>query len=191
MEENMDFIKDIIAKYTDPETGKVNIDSVMNEINKELPKNWIPKEKFSEQTEQLKSASKTLEELKANNADNTELQKQVDDWRGKYETATKDYAVRQALQEAGAKDIDYMIYKLGNVELDKDGKIADLENKIKGLKEGNTDWFKSDEPAPPVDPQDPKNPAGWKPIDNGLAGGKPSEADAAAISQMNAAFGIK
>lgn len=187
----MDFIKDIIAKYTDPETGKVNIDSVMNDINKELPKNWIPKEKFSEQTEQLKSASKTLEELKANNAGNAELQKQVDDWKGKYETATKDYAVRQALQEAGAKDIDYMIYKLGNVDLDKEGKIADLENKIKGLKEGNTDWFKSDETAPPENPQDPKNQAGWKPVDNNLEGGKPSEVDAAALSQMNAAFGIK
>lgn len=186
----MEFVKEILTKNTEAETGKVDIDAVMNTINQEAPKYAVPKDQYNKQSDQLKSANKTLDELKANNADNTELQKQVDDWKGKYETATKDYAVRQALQEAGAKDIDYMIYKLGNVDLNKDGTISDLENKIKGLKEGNADWFKSNDPdqAPAQDPT-PTN--GWTPLDNGLEGGKPSNIDAALSSQLDAAFGIK
>lgn len=195
-------IKDIIAQHTDKETGKTDAEAVMNAINAELPKEFVSKEQYNKQAEQLKTANSTLDTLKKNNTDNAELQKEVDDWRAKYETATKDYAVREALREAGAKDLDYMIYKLGgDVELDKEGNIKDLDSKIKSLKENNADWFAQagaenpqkkeagdtgGEPTPPA----PTTPAGYKPIDNGLPKGNAANPLDTVKTQFEQALGL-
>lgn len=125
----------------------------------------------------LGAANKLVADLKKSNKDTEALQKQITDYEAQMtklesERANerKTNAIKEALRTADATDIEYMTYKLGEVELDKDGKIKDIENKIKALKETNPSFFKAADPKP--DPEkDPK--AGFKPIvvDNKLPGG--------------------
>src|SRR5690606_32763080 len=66
----------------------------------------------------------------------------------------------------GGKDIDYLMFKLGDLELDKDGKVKDLDNKIKSLKEATPSFFESKEATQPADNK------GYQVIDTKLDQGK-------------------
>jgi hypothetical protein len=191
----LDFIKQILTDNTDAETGKVDIDAVMNAVNKTAPEYVVPKEQYNKQADQLKDAKTTLDSVQKSNKDNADLQKEVDEWRTKFEAEVKTNAVDNALRDAGAKDLDYMKYKLGEIELNKDGTVKDLDNKIKVLKEGNADWFNSAEsnPAtqPPANGQQQQTQAGYTVFDNSLpTGTTPTERDnvTAAFSE---ALGLK
>ena len=125
----------------------------------------------------LAAANKLVTDLKKETKETKELQDKIADYEKKMSESEserakerKAYAIKEALIKAGANDIEYMLYKLGDVELDKDGTIKDLENKVKSLQEANPIFFKAPEPKDPIDP---KNPAGgYKPIDTKLPGGK-------------------
>ena len=76
-----------------------------------------------------------------------------------------------------------MLYKLGEVETDKDGNIVDLDNKVKALKESNPTFFGTDDkPA--------NEPAGYQVVDNGLDEGKPSDPEASATAEFEQALGL-
>ncbi|WP_190288338.1 phage scaffolding protein [Lactococcus protaetiae] len=181
MNKYLEFLKTILEKHTDAETGKTDFDSVMNEFEKELPKNWITKEKFAEQTEQLNEAKTTLESLQKQNKDNESLQNEVNDWKSKYEVSVKDNAINTALLAAGAKDLDYAKFKLGEVKLDKDGNVKGLDHLVKDLKEKIPDYFQVETPKDPDD----KGQKGYKPIDTKLGANSDSTYSMEQIQNMS------
>jgi len=93
---------------------------------------------------QYDEASKLIENLQKQTKDNESLQNQINEWKSKAEQYQKDMieiqkesAIKIALLEAKATDIDYLTYKFkqkGEIELDENGKIKGLDNKIAGLK---------------------------------------------------------
>lgn len=150
--------------------------------------------KLKEQKEQLESdlttANKLVDDLKKSNKDTEDLQTKIDEYKTEMDQLKSDraeeqkqYAVKEALTKEGVKDIDYMLYKLGEVETDKEGNIVDLDNKVKALKESNPSFFGSDDkPA--------NEPAGYQVVDNGLDEGKPSDPEATATADFEAALGL-
>ncbi len=133
--------------------------------------------KLKEQKEQLENdlatANKLVGDLKKTNKDAEELQNKITEYEQQVQQLEteraeerKTYAVKEALQGAGGKDIDYLMFKLGDLELDKDGKVKDLDNKIKGLKEATPSFFESKEATPPADNK------GYQVIDTKLDQGK-------------------
>lgn len=159
----LDFIKQIIAKHTDEATGKVDIEAVMNEVNKTAPEHIVPKDQYNVQADQLKEAQSTLETLQKNNKDNEKLQTEVSDWKNKYEQSVKDSAITNFLVAAGAKDVDYAKFKLGEVDLE-DGKIKNADKVLKSLKESIPEQFEAENPK-----DDSKGtPPGYQVIDTKL-----------------------
>jgi len=174
----MDWILEIIRKYTD-ENGKVDMSKVNAEIKTEAPKNVVPKDVFNTTNDDLKKANKLVEDLKKDNKDVEVLQKKITDYEKEVEELKEErvkektnYTLKEKLKEAGAKDVDYMIYKLGEVELDKEGNIIELDNKIKSLKEGNPGHFEVKD-NPENNTKDTKK--DYTVIDNKLEDGKVSD----------------
>lgn len=171
----MEWLKKLIeaAQIKD---GKLDVEGLMTSINTEFPKNAVPKDKYNEVSNDLKEANKTLDTLKKNHKDVETLQGEIEGYKTKMkdlETAReqdkKSYSVKSALEKAGATDVDYLLYKLGDIaklELDSEGNIKDLDNKIKDLQANNTNFFKA------VEGNDNKP----KVIENKLPGGAPSPA---------------
>ncbi len=172
----MEWIKKILEKHK-KEDGTIDMDAAIKEINEEFPKNAVPKDKYNDLSGQLKTANKTIEDLKKDNADNETLQntikeheKTISDLKTEAERKEKESIVKSALEKAGATDADYLIFKYGGLdkfEMDKEGSIKDLDNIIKQSKENNPTFFKADEP-----PKDDK-----KIIDNKLPGGEPGSGE--------------
>lgn len=166
-------VTELIKKHTG-EDGKLYREAFIKELNTELPKAFVPKSEFNSKNEELKSANATLEQLKKDNKDIETLQKQVEDHettakklQDELASERKTFAIKEALQGAGAQDVDYMIYKLGDVEVNKDGSIKDLENKVKALKEENPTFFATTDDNQ-GDSKEPTPPNGFRVIDNKL-----------------------
>lgn len=191
----MEWIKSILDKYR-KEDGTVDIEKAMAEIKTEFPKNAVPKSEYNDKANQLKEANNTINQLKQNNQSNEDLQKKIQDYETKIkdlekETAEtkKTFALKEALTKAGATDVDYMLFKLGDVEVDKDGTIKDLENKVKALKEANPTFFETKTDDNQQQQQQPAG--GYQVIDNKLDNGKPSDPVAKAQADFEAALGLK
>ncbi|MFL2116280.1 phage scaffolding protein [Marinilactibacillus psychrotolerans] len=174
----MDWIKTIIEKHT-KEDGTVDLEAANKEIDAEFPKNAVPKADFNSKVEELKSANDTLDTLKKENKDVEALQTKITEHETKVADLEKDLAeerkthsLKEALTQSGAKDIDYAMFKLGDVELNKDGTIKDLDNKIKSLKESTPDMFESKEDDKK---NENTNPPGYKAVDTKLDEGKQSK----------------
>lgn len=79
--------------------------------------------------------------------DAAELQRQLDAERDGRRKDKQTWALTAALQEAGCKDVDYLIYKLGEtVEYGDDGSLKDKEGLIKTAKETYAAQFMDGEP---------------------------------------------
>lgn len=136
--------------------GKLDIDGLMKSINTEFPKNAVPKDKYNEVSNDLKTANKTLDNLRKNHKDVEDLQKEIEGYKTKMSDleATrakeqKEFTIKSKLKDLGCTDLDYMLYKLGDI--DKLDLEKDWENKAKELKENNATFFpveenKGDEP---------------------------------------------
>lgn len=180
----MDWIKEILEKHK-KEDGTIDISKAITEINNEAPKNVVPKATFNEKNEDLKKANKLVEELKKDNKDIDDLQSKIDNYEKDIETLKEErikertnFTLKEKLKAAGAKDVDYMIYKLGEVELDKEGNIIELDNKIKSLVEENKGHFEVKDGE--GDEGNKEGDKGYQVIDNKLDDGKqgePSEPD--------------
>ncbi|WP_415321400.1 phage scaffolding protein [Clostridium perfringens] len=130
--------------------GKLDIDGLMKSINTEFPKNAVPKDKYNEVSNDLKTANKTLDTLKKNHKDVEDLQKEIEGYKTKMSDleATrakeqKEFTIKSKLKDLGCTDLDYMLYKLGDI--DKLDLEKDWENKAKELKENNATFFPVEE----------------------------------------------
>lgn len=140
--------------------GKLDIDGLMKSINTEFPKNAVPKDKYNEVSNDLKTANKTLDDLKKNHKNIEELQTEIENYKNKAAESEaarakeqKEFIIKSKLKDAGCTDVEYMLYKLGDVEkLDIE---KELENKVKELTENNTSFFKNEGNEEP-DKQEPK-----------------------------------
>lgn len=150
------------------------------------------KEQLAQYKADLTDAQATITKLQKSNKDNEDLQSQITDYKQRAEQAEierakalKEFTIKDALRDAGAKDVDYMMFKLGDLEVDKDGNIKELENKVKSLKEASPDFFNADKPA--VDNGD-----GYKPLDTKLETGNANDdPESSAQAAFEAALGIK
>ena len=111
---------------------------------------------------------------------------QVATLEGQLSQINIDNLVNTALTEAGATDLEYARFKLGEVELNEDGSVKDLESKIKDLQTNLPDYFEAQKDESD-DSQDDKDPlGGFTHVKNDLKDGKQSEPNA--TEQMIAAF---
>ncbi|MDT2737658.1 phage scaffolding protein [Enterococcus pseudoavium] len=176
----MEWIKAIFAKHT-KEDGTVDIEAANKEIDQEFPKNAVPKDQYNNTASQLSEANKTLKTLEEKTKDNPDVQKELSDLKEKAESLEKENTdlkingqVSAALQAVGAKDVEYATFKLGTLEIDKDGNVKDLDSKIKDLQTSLPDYFaKADE----TNQQSQQQTGGYKPVDNKLPEGQQTETD--------------
>lgn len=187
----MEWIKAILEKHK-AEDGTYNLEAAMAEINTEFPKNAVPKSTFNQTNDDLKAANKLVGTLKKDNQGIETLQATIKNYETKVSNLEAERVkerttaqLREALTAAGAVDVDYMIFKMGDVEADKEGVIKDLDSRVKQLKEGNPTQFK-DAGAPGDDKG--KGGPGYKVIDTKLPGGGTQKIDVAnmTVEQINA-----
>lgn len=173
---------------------KEQVDSIMAEHGKAIQSNQTKlttaEERVKSLETDLSAANKLVGDLKKETKETKELQdkiaayeKQVSDLENERAKERKANAIKEALTKAGAKDIEYMAFKLGDVEVDKDGNIKDLENKIKTLKDAHKDYFTPAAADPKDDPKDPSN-KGFKVIDTKLPDGSTKVFDLSKMSQQ-------
>ena len=108
------------------------------------------------------------------------MQKEVENYKARITeletTAAQNelkHTAESALRNAGAKDVEYALYKLGVLESDGNGGVKDLDSKIKEFKETAPAQFAEKED----DSLD-----GYKKVDNDLKQGTPgSQSDTEAM----------
>ena len=147
----MDWLKELLKK-AGIEEGK--LDGVIADIGKELPKHFIPKDKYNEvaeakkkleadiqerdaQLEQLKNAAGNSEELKAQIEQlQAENQKAAEEWQAKMAQMQLDFAIEKALTAAKAKNAKAVkaLLDLEKVKLDGE-QLLGLDDQLKTLKE--------------------------------------------------------
>lgn len=174
--------------------AKDQVDQIMAEHGKAVQANQskltTAEDRVKSLEADLTAANKLVTDLKKETKDTKELQDKIADYEKKMSDLEADRAkerkaaaIKEALTKAGAKDIEYMAFKLGDVEVDKDGNVKELENKIKTLQEANKDYFTSKDPDPKDDPKDP-NKKGFKVIDTKLLDGSTKVFDLSKMSQQ-------
>lgn len=100
----------------------------------------------------LTEANNLIAEFKKNSKGNEALQGKITEYEGKVQSLeaelqkTKlDGAIKVALLSAGVTDLDYVTYKLmekGELQLDEQGNVKGIDDKIAGLKTQLPNFFK-------------------------------------------------
>lgn len=207
----MDWLKEILKK-AGIEEGK--LDGVIADIGKELPKYFIPKDKYNEvaeakkkletdlqardaQLEQLKQAAGNSEELKARIEQlQAENQKAAEEWQAKMSQMKLDFAIERALTAAKAKNIKAVkaLLDMDKVKLDGD-QLLGIDEQLKALQQSDPYLFgdsgKVGGGTNPPGVGDPEvNP--WKPETFNLTmQGKILREDPAKAARMKAEAGVK
>lgn len=207
----MDWLKELLKK-AGIEEGK--LDSTITDINKELPKHFIPKDKYNEvaeakkkleadltardtQLEELKKAAGTSEELKAQIE---ELQKAnreaAEHWQAKVAQMQLDFAIEKALTAAKAKNTKAVKALLDMEKVKLDGEqLLGLEDQLKAIKESDPYLFGESGKVgsgtnPPGAGNSEVNP--WKPETFNLTlQGQILKEDPAKATRMKAEAGVK
>jgi len=207
----MDWLKEILKK-AGIEEGK--LDSVIGDINKELPKYFIPKDKYNEVAEAKKKLEadiaerdKQLEDLKKAAGSNEELKKQIEalqaenkkaaeEWQAKMSQMKLDFAIERALTAAKAKNPKAVkaLLDMDKVKLDGD-QLLGIDEQLKALQQSDPYLFgdsgKVGGGTNPPGVGDPEvNP--WKPETFNLTlQGKILREDPAKAARMKAEAGVK
>jgi hypothetical protein len=153
----MDWLKELLKKAGIPED---KLDSTITDINKELPKHFIPKDKYNEvaeakkkletdiqerdkQLEQLKNAAGNSEELKAQIEQlQAENQKAADEWQAKLAQMQLDFALERALTTAKAKNAKAVKALLDMEKVKLDGEqLLGLDDQLKELQKSDAYLF--------------------------------------------------
>ena len=153
----MDWLKEILKKAGIPED---KLDSTITDINKELPKYFIPKDKYNEvaeakkkleadltardtQLEELKKAAGTSEELKAQIEQlQAENQKAAEEWQAKMAQMQLDFAIEKALAAAKAKNAKAVkaLLDMEKVKLDGD-QLLGIDDQLKAIQQSDPYLF--------------------------------------------------
>ena len=207
----MDWLKEILKKAGIEEE---RLDSVIGDINKGLPKYFIPKDKYNEvaeakkkleadiqerdnQLEQLKNAAGNSEELKAQIEQlQAENQKAAEEWQAKMAQMQLDFAIEKALAAAKAKNVKAVkaLLDLEKVKLDGE-QLLGLDDQLKTLKETDPYLFgDSGKVGGGTNPPGVGNPEinPWKPETFNLTlQGQILREDPAKATRMKAEAGVK
>ncbi|MDU2591704.1 MAG: phage scaffolding protein [Paeniclostridium sordellii] len=146
----MEWLKKILedSKVTD---GKLDVEELIKNIKTELPKYMKPKETFNTINEQLKTANKTIEDLKKNNKDNENLQNTIKKYKDDLEAKEKEVAairkenfLKDSYRKAGAKE-EYLDLLMKTSKLDDiaevNGEYVGTDKIINTSKEAYKDLF--------------------------------------------------
>ena len=175
----MDWLKELLKKAG---IADDKLDGVIGDVNKELPKHMIPKDKFNTVSEEIKELKKQLAErdtqletLKGKAAGNEDLLKQIDqlkadnkktkdDYEATLKQQAKDFAVDKAIAAAKGKNPKAIkaLLDLEKVSLDGENVIG-LKEQIDALAKSDAYLFGDDKKGPigspgspgPGDPPDP------------------------------------
>jgi hypothetical protein len=207
----MDWLKELLKKAGIEEE---KVDSTIADINKELPKYFIPKDKYNEaaeakkkleadlaardtQLEELKKAAGTSEELKAQIEQlQAENQKAAEEWQAKMAQMQLDFAIDKALTAAKAKNAKAVkaLLDMDKVKLDGN-QLLGLDDQLKAIKESDPYLFgESGRVGSGTNPPGAGNPEvnPWKPETFNLTmQGKILMEDPAKATRMKAEAGIK
>lgn len=157
----MDWLRELLNK-AGIEEGK--LDGLIADISKELPKRFIPKDKYNEVAEakkrleaDIQERDKQLDDLKKAAGSNEELKKQIEElqeankkaaeeWQAKMAQMQLDFAIEKALAAAKAKNAKAVkaLLDLEKVKLDGE-QLLGLDDQLKTLKE--TDPYLFGEPG--------------------------------------------
>lgn len=154
--DNMEFLKEIFGDkaltYADLEAALKDNEKV--KLGNLAGGAYVGKEKFDAKEKELLSANDLIQQLKESNSGNEELQskvaeyeKQITALNQQLETERLEGALKTALIQAKATDVDYLAYKLkekGEIKLDDSGKIAGIDDVISSLKTELPSFFEQD-----------------------------------------------
>ncbi len=161
----MEWLLKILEEASENEDGKVDIKAIFNAIQKEFPNHAVSKEDFDAKAEELKTANKTITDLKKENKGSEELQKKIKDYEKEIENLQNSsreerqtYALKEQLSKAGVIDPDYLIYKAGGVGkfvFDKENNPIGVEDVIKPYRADKSmaHLFKQEQRKPGYSPQ--------------------------------------
>ena len=207
----MDWLKEILKKAGIPED---KLDSTITDINKELPKYFIPKDKYNEVAEAKKKLEadiaerdKQLEDLKKAAGSNEELKKQIEqlqadnkkageEWQAKMAQMQLDFAIEKALTAAKAKNAKAVkaLLDLEKVKLDGE-QLLGLDDQLKELQKSDAYLFgESGKVGSGTNPPGAGNPEvnPWKKETWNLTmQGKILREDPAKATRMKAEAGVK
>lgn len=123
----MEWIKKILEKHTD-EDGKLNLIEAIAEINKEAPKNVVPKDVYNTVAAEKKTAEEKVKEYEGTKlTDEEQLQKAIDDAnteKEKYQKMANKLEVEKILITSGMQEDDYKDFIDGIVTADTDSSKA-------------------------------------------------------------------
>lgn len=178
----MDWLRELLKKLGVEESM---IDSIVTDVNKEIPKHFVPKTQYNDLAEQRKKLEKDLgerdgqlEELRKSADASEALKQQIEKLQGENKTAKEHYeaevkelrlgtAVKLALAgQVHDPDIVATLLDKSKIELDDTGAIkGGLDDQIKALRESKGFLFteKQEEKSPqfkgfrPADGKDKKD----------------------------------
>lgn len=146
----MEWLKKLLEAATIKD-GALDVTALMTSINAEFPKNAVPKETYNSVSEQLKTANKTIGDLKKDNNDNETLQATIKThestiatMKTDHETQIKEMTINAAIQ---SKLGDNKYAKLLSTQFDKskltvtDGNVIGLDEQFSTIKEAHKDLF--------------------------------------------------
>ena len=153
----MDWLKELLKKAGIEEA---KLDGLIADISKELPKYFIPKDKYNEVAEakkkletDIQERDKQLEQLKAAAGSNEELKKQIEtlqaenkkaaeEWQAKMAQMQLDFAIEKALAAAKAKNAKAVkaLLDMEKVKLDGD-QLLGIDEQLKALQQSDQYLF--------------------------------------------------
>lgn len=133
--------------------GKLDAEALVQTIQRELPKHFVPKADYNAKVGELKSANETIETLKKDNEGNEALQQTIKthettigNLQKENADLKKTYTLKEELSKEGCTDPDYLIYKHGGLDKFKfgdDGKPTDVKTVVDAYKESVPHIFKT------------------------------------------------
>jgi predicted nuclease with TOPRIM domain len=207
----MDWLRELLKKAGIEEA---KLDGVIADISKELPKYFIPKDKYNEVAEakkkletDIQERDKQLEQLKAAAGSNEELKKQIEtlqaenkkaaeEWQAKMAQMQLDFAIEKALAAAKAKNAKAVkaLLDMEKVKLDGD-QLLGIDEQLKALQQSDQYLFgDSGKVGGGTNPPGVGNPEvnPWKPETFNLTlQGKILREDPAKAARMKAEAGVK